>query len=143
MDKQYQHPIVLIDGVCNLCERSVRFVIARDKQSIFRFASFQSVAGRRVLDEYEYESDELSSVILVDEGQLFSRSRAALRIARQLDGVWPAFYYLFFWVPAFVADKVYDYIGNRRYLWFGMKDECWIPDESLRARFLEGSETIR
>lgn len=136
-------PIILFDGICNLCESSVQFVIRHDRRSRFRFAPLQSAAGRRVLGELQYEADELSSVVLVDHGDVFRKSRAALKIARQLDGAWPTFYFLFFWVPPFIADKVYDYIGNRRYRWFGMKEDCWIPDQSLQARFLDGSDEIR
>jgi predicted DCC family thiol-disulfide oxidoreductase YuxK len=143
MHDERHPPIILFDGICNLCESSVQFVIRHDRRSQFRFASLQSVSGRRILDELESESDELSSIVLVDEGVLFRKSRAALRIVRKLDGAWPALYFLFFWVPPFVADMVYDYIGNRRYQWFGMKEECWIPDESLRARFIDGSKLIR
>lgn len=143
MDNEHPLPIVLFDGICNLCESSVQFVIRHDRQSRFRFASLQSEAGRRILDEFQYEAKELSSIILIDNGELSRKSRAALNIARQLDGAWPTFYFLFFWVPPFIADKVYDYIGNHRYRWFGMKEDCWIPDESLRARFLDGSDETR
>ncbi|MCH8250479.1 MAG: DUF393 domain-containing protein [Proteobacteria bacterium] len=143
MDNEHPLPIVLFDGICNLCESSVQFVIRHDRQSRFRFASLQSEAGRRILDEFQYEANELSSIILIDNGELSRKSRAALNIARQLDGAWPTFYFLFFWVPPFIADKVYDYVGNRRYRWFGMKEDCWVPDESLRARFLDGSDETR
>lgn len=143
MDNEHPLPIVLFDGICNLCESSVQFVIRHDRQSRFRFASLQSEAGRRILDEFQYEANELSSIILIDNGELSRKSRAALNIARQLDGAWPTFYFLFFWIPPFIADKVYDYVGNRRYRWFGMKEDCWVPDESLRARFLDGSDETR
>jgi len=143
MDNEHSLPIVLFDGICNLCESSVQFVIRHDRRSRFRFASLQSEAGRRILDEFQYEANELSSIILIDNGELSRKSRAALNIARQLDGAWPTFYFLFFWVPPFIADKVYDYVGNHRYSWFGMKEDCCVPDESLRARFLDGSDETR
>jgi predicted DCC family thiol-disulfide oxidoreductase YuxK len=132
-----QQPIILFDGVCNLCERSVQFVIRNDRDARFRFASLQSPAAQRILAEFQYVEDELSSVLLIDNGQLYRKSRAALRIARQLDGAWPVLYYLFFWIPSFVSDVVYDFIGNRRYRWFGKKDECWLPHDDLRKRFLD------
>lgn len=131
------NPLILFDGVCNLCERSVRFVIRRDRKRQFRFASLQSDIGQELLRLYDYDYDALSSMLLIEDGKLHRRSRAALRIARRMDGAWPLFYYLFFWVPTFIADPVYDFIGARRYRWFGRKEECWIPDDDLRSRFLD------
>ena len=130
-------PVILFDGVCNLCEKSVRFVIRRDREARFKFASIQSDFGQRQLQEMGYQHDSLSSMLLIQDGLLFRKSKAALRIARQLDGAWPLFYYLFFWVPPLIADPVYDFVGSRRYRWFGMKDECWIPDTDLSDRFLD------
>lgn len=128
--------IVLFDGVCNLCQSSVQFVIRHDRQSHFRFAALQSDTGQQLLDDLGHSADELSSMILVSDGRVFQKSRAALRIARQLDAGWPILYYLFFWIPTFISDWVYDFIGDRRYHWFGKKDECWLPDDNLRMRFL-------
>jgi predicted DCC family thiol-disulfide oxidoreductase YuxK len=76
-------------------------------------------------------------VLLVENDEIFRKSRAALRIARQLDGALPVVYYLFFWVPSFIADAAYDYIGRHRYRWFGRKDECWVPETDLRGRFID------
>lgn len=136
MNTPIEHPLVLFDGVCNLCEGTVRFIIRRDRAARFRFASLQSDAARERMSAYDYAEDELSSVLLIAEGRLYLKSRAALQIVRRLDGAWPLLYYLFFWVPRFVADPVYDFIGNRRYRWFGKKDECWIPTEDLQRRFI-------
>lgn len=138
MESGPRHPLILFDGICNLCESSVQFVIRHDKSARYRFASLQSDAAQRVLNEYAYDDEELGSVLLVADGRVYQKSRAALRIAKHLDGGWPIFYYLFFWIPPGLADIVYDFIGNRRYQWFGKKDECWVPDEHLRKRFLEG-----
>ena len=132
-----RHPLILFDGICNLCERSVQFVIKHDKSAQYRFATLQSDAGQRVLKEYEYEDEELSSILLVADGRVSRKSRAALRIAKQLDGGWPILFYLFFWIPPGLSNVVYDFIGNRRYKWFGKKNECWLPDDHLRKRFLE------
>ncbi len=115
----------------------MRFVIKRDRRAIFRFATLQSNIANQTLSSYDYSHDSLSSVLLIADGHLYRKSRAGLQIARRLDGLWPAFYYLFVWVPAFIADPIYDFIGNRRYKWFGKKDECWIPTDELRSRFLE------
>ena len=130
-------PLILFDGVCNLCERSVQLVIRNDREGVFRFASLQSEAAQQILERFEYEHDGLSSVLLIADGELCRKSRAALRIARRMDGLWPLFYYAFAWVPAMIADPVYDFIGNRRYRWFGKKEACWVPDASLRSRFLD------
>ena len=131
-----RHPLILFDGVCNLCERTVQFVIKHDKSARYRFASLQSDAAQRVLKEYAFDDEELGSVLLVADGRVFKKSRAALRIAKRLDGGWPILYYLFSWIPQGLADVVYDYIGNRRYQWFGNKNECWLPDEHLHQRFI-------
>ena len=131
------NPLILFDGVCNLCQRSVQFVIRNDAEKQFRFAALQSEVAASILQEHSYNHDELSSMLLVIDGQLYRESRAALEIAKRLDWPWPLFYYLFFWVPAFIADAVYRFIGNRRYRWFGKKEECWIPDADLASRFID------
>ncbi|MGI9235978.1 MAG: thiol-disulfide oxidoreductase DCC family protein [Woeseiaceae bacterium] len=136
MEKEKKAPIILFDGVCNLCESSVHFVIRRDGTKNFRFAALQSAAAQEILASFDYACDHLSSVLLVSDGKLYKKSRAALQIARRLDGAWPFMYYAFIWIPPIIADPVYDFIGKRRYRWFGRKSECWIPDEELRARFL-------
>lgn len=133
-----ENPVILFDGVCNLCERSVQLVIRNDRKRLFRFASLQSAYAERLLGQYDYRHDELSSVLLVTDGVVYRKSRAALQIARRLDRAWPLFYYLFILVPAPLADLVYDFVGNRRYRWFGRKEACWVPDEDLRSRFLDG-----
>lgn len=128
--------LVLFDGVCNLCQRSVLFIIRHDSAGHFQFCALQSRAAQKILDEYESAEDALASLLLLSNGELYIRSRAALRIARHLDGLWPAFYYLFFWVPKFVADPVYNFVGKRRYKWFGKKEACWVPAAELRQRFI-------
>ena len=133
-----EHPVILFDGVCNLCERSVQLVVRNDRKRLFRFASLQSGYAERLLRQYDYRHDELSSVLLVTDGVVYRKSRAALQIARRLDRAWPLFYYLFILVPAPLADLVYDFVGKRRYRWFGRKEACWVPDEDLRSRFLDG-----
>ena len=95
--------------------------------------------AQELLSNAGYEHDALSSVLLLTDGKVYRKSRAALQICRRLDGAWPVLYYLFAWVPATLADKVYDYIGNRRYRWFGQKDQCWIPTPDLSARFIDVS----
>lgn len=129
--------LVLFDGVCNLCERSVLFIIRHDKREHFQFCSLQSRAAKSILDDQEYSDDTLASVLLLSDGELYARSRAALHIARRLDGFWPLLFYVLIWVPSFVADPVYNLVGKRRYKWFGKKDACWVPDAELRKRFID------
>lgn len=141
MQADDQHPIVLFDGVCNLCEGFVQFVIRNDRNAQFRFAPLQSVPGQRLLREYQSVDELLSSVLLLSGDKIHRKSRAALHVAKRLDGAWPALYYLFFWIPPRLADWIYDLVGNRRYRWFGQKAECWIPNKELQSRFLDNSDS--
>ena len=137
MNETAEHPIVLFDGVCNLCENTVRFIIRRDRNAAFCFASLQSEAAQKLVSDHEYNSRDLSSVLLIVNNRLYDKSRAALQILKRLDGAWPVLYYLLFWVPQFIANPVYDFIGDRRYKWFGQKEECWVPSPELTKRFLD------
>lgn len=125
-------PVILFDGVCNLCTGSVRFVIARDSRRRFRFASLQSAAAERLLGE----RDNLESMVLVENGAVHRKSTAALRIARRLDGGWPLLAALLL-VPRSLRDAAYDWIGRRRYRMFGKRDACWAPQPQLADRFLD------
>jgi predicted DCC family thiol-disulfide oxidoreductase YuxK len=137
MESHSENSIVLFDGVCNLCEMTVQFIIRRDRAGHFRFASLQSPVAQRLLEHAGYPYDALSSVLLLSHGKLYRKSRAALQICKRLDGLWPAVYYAFAWVPAIIADVVYDYVGKRRYRWFGQKHACWLPSPELTSRFLD------
>jgi predicted DCC family thiol-disulfide oxidoreductase YuxK len=125
-------PIILFDGVCNLCTASVRFVIARDSRRRFRFASLQSAAAERLLGE----RDQLESMVLVADGKSYRKSTAALLIAKRLDGAWPLLA-AFLVIPRPLRDAVYDFIGRRRYRMFGKRDVCWVPRPDLAERFLD------
>jgi predicted DCC family thiol-disulfide oxidoreductase YuxK len=128
-------PIILFDGVCNLCNQSVQFVIRHDAKGRFRFAALQSSFGQSQLEKYQFNKEELLSVVLVVNNRVYDRSRAALEIARRLDGPWPLFY-IFVIVPPFIRNFVYNRIARNRYKWFGKKDECMIPTPELRTRFI-------
>ena len=132
-----ENPIILFDGICNLCANSVRFVARRDHTKQFRFAPLQSDAATRLLEQHKYVQEKLSSVLLIADDRLYEKSAAAMQIAKRLDAPWPVFYYLFFWIPPILADPIYDFIGNRRYKWFGTKESCWVPTKDLSDRFLE------
>jgi predicted DCC family thiol-disulfide oxidoreductase YuxK len=129
------NPVILFDGVCNLCNQSVQFVIRHDPRSNFRFAALQSDFGQSVLREHHLHDEELLSVVLLTGTRVYERSRAALEIARRLNGLWPLMY-VFVIVPPFIRDLVYDWIARNRYRWFGRRDECMIPTPELRARFI-------
>jgi predicted DCC family thiol-disulfide oxidoreductase YuxK len=130
-----EHPVLLFDGVCNLCNSSVQFIIERDPNARFRFASLQSEEGQALLSRFENRPADLSSVVLVQDDLLYARSEAALRVARQLGGGW-SLLYAFIVVPRPIRDAVYDWIARNRYRWFGKKDACMIPSPDLKSRFL-------
>lgn len=128
--------VILFDGVCNLCNGLVQFVIARDPAQHFRFASLQSEAARRCLADAGMTRDAPDSIILLDDGRLFTRSTAALRIARRLRFPWPCAFALVI-VPRPVRDWVYDVVARNRYRWFGRRDACLVPTPALaEERFL-------
>jgi predicted DCC family thiol-disulfide oxidoreductase YuxK len=130
-----QHPTILFDGVCNLCNGSVQFILRRDPQARFRFASLQSEAGQRLVTEQGLDPEILSSVILIEDGQVYRESTAALRIARHMAGAWKLLR-VFVLVPRPIRDAVYRLIARNRYRWFGKSETCWLPTSELRARFL-------
>lgn len=129
-------PIVFFDGVCNLCNQSVLFIIQRDPEAHFRFATLQSAMGQRILTTYGHATTAQDSVLLFQHSKLYDRSRAALEICRALSGLWPLLY-VFIIVPPFLRNGVYDWIARNRYRWFGKKEECMIPTPELRSRFIE------
>jgi predicted DCC family thiol-disulfide oxidoreductase YuxK len=133
-------PIILFDGVCNLCNASVQFVIERDPTAIFRFAALQSDFGQSILAKNgiytEGSSSDFDSIILVENGQVYDRSTAALRIAKRLSGG-IKFMAIFLVVPKFIRDFFYKIIARNRYRWFGKQETCWLPTKALKARFLD------
>lgn len=126
---------MLFDGVCNLCNGSVQFIVRHDPAGRFRFASLQSEAGQALLRRHGMDPGDLFSVILVEDGRVYSRSDAALRIARGLSGGWRAAGALRV-VPRPLRDLVYGWVARNRYRWFGKQEACMIPTPELRARFL-------
>jgi predicted DCC family thiol-disulfide oxidoreductase YuxK len=128
-------PIVLYDGVCGLCDRSVQLILRNDRRGRFRFAALQSQAGRALLQKFGLPPEALDSVVLVEDGRAWRKSRAALRIAKRMDAPWPLLWPLII-VPRPVADFVYGLIAKNRYRIFGKLDACMIPPPEVRARFL-------
>jgi predicted DCC family thiol-disulfide oxidoreductase YuxK len=135
VDKVIPKQTILFDGVCNLCNSSVQFVINRDPHRSFQFAALQSISGKALLQQHHLPEANLYSVILIREGTVYQRSSAALQIARGLTGWWPLLY-AFIIVPPFIRNAVYDWIASNRYRWFGEKNECMIPTPELKSRFL-------
>jgi predicted DCC family thiol-disulfide oxidoreductase YuxK len=128
--------VVLFDGVCNLCNGVVRFVIARDPDAHFQFAALTSKAAARLLDGLPNPDPRPDSVLLIDNGCVFTRSDAALRIARRLTFPWPMAYALVL-LPRGWRDAAYDAIARRRYRWFGRRETCMVPSPAVRTRFLD------
>ena len=126
--------MLLFDGVCTLCNGLVRFVIERDPAGRFQFAPLQSDAARRLLRAVPQPWPD--SLVLVEDGRLFTRSTAALRVARGLRFPWPLAY-VFVAVPRPVRDWAYDAIARNRYRWFGRREVCMVPTPELRSRFLD------
>jgi len=135
LDISNSHPILLFDGVCNLCNGFVQFVIKRDPQAKFRFAALQSEEGQQLLKHYNLPIDDIFSVILIENEKIHFRSSAALRMLRHLSGAW-SWLYGFIIVPRFIRDFVYKFIAQNRYKWFGEKEQCMIPTPELKSRFL-------
>lgn len=135
--------IILFDGVCNLCQYSVQFILKRDKNKQCYFIPLQSeLAQALIIETTGYSIDTTPSIILFESGNCYFRSTAALRIARKLSGAWPLLY-LFIVIPAFIRDGIYNWIANNRYRWWGKSESCWIPAEVWRKRFPENREELQ
>ncbi len=132
----YKHPVLLFDGVCNLCNSSVQFIINKDPQGVFQFASLQSDIGKTLLEKYNLDAGAMDSVVLIRNDKAYTRSSAALQAVRILGGAW-SLLYGFIIIPKFLRDAVYDWVARNRYKWFGKKDSCWLPTPDLKARFLD------
>lgn len=127
------HPVILFDGVCNLCNAAVTFIIDRDPEAVFRFAPLQSDIGQRLVQACGLEGED--TLVLVEGGRCTVRSTAALRIARRLRAPWPLFG-VFLAVPAPFRDAVYRFVARHRFDWFGRRDACRMPTPELKGRFL-------
>lgn len=132
---QHDKPTILFDGVCNLCNGFVQFIIIRDKKRYFRFASLQSdYVSSLNLDDENLISD-MNTVILLEDGQIYTKSAAVLRIVRQLRFPYPLAY-IFVVIPRPVRDILYSWISRNRYRWFGKRESCMIPTPDLVDRFV-------
>ncbi len=127
--------IVLFDGVCNFCNGTVQFVIKNDPAKRFKFAALQSETGQALLQKHGFSLSDFDTFVLVDGDRAYTKSGAALRMARGLKMPWPLLYG-FIIVPAFIRDAAYSLVARNRYKWFGKKDACMIPDPGQRDRFI-------
>lgn len=132
----HESAVILFDGVCNLCQASVQFVIRRDPQAHFAFASLQSAAGQRLLATHGLEHEALDSVVLIEGTRHWTESDAALRIARHLTGWWPLLGIVRY-LPRPWRNGVYRWVARHRYGWFGQSATCMLPTPDLRGRFLD------
>lgn len=130
-----EHPLVLFDGVCNFCNFWVNFAIKRNQKKNLRYTPIQGETAKKILPHHHLSTNELSSVILIENGKAYTQSSAALQICRHLNGGWKLFYG-FFIVPKFLRDFIYNIIARNRYKWFGRKEECMVPSNEIRDLFL-------
>lgn len=132
-------PILLFDGVCNLCDQSVQFVLDHEPEGRIQFASLQSDVGQELLTEHELDGNDIDSVVLIEQGRAYTQSDAALRVASRLNGPWK-WIALGRFVPRVLRDWAYRYVARNRYRWFGTRDACRLPTAETRSRFLDAEE---
>ncbi|MCY7329350.1 MAG: thiol-disulfide oxidoreductase DCC family protein [Saprospiraceae bacterium] len=135
MNTGINSPILLFDGVCNLCNASVQWIITHDARSTFRFAALQSETGQALLKRFGLDQVHFNSVVLVAGDRIFMHSDAPLEIARHLGGFWKLAYGLKI-IPRFLRDAVYNWIARNRYRWFGRQEACMLPRPEWKARFI-------
>ena len=128
-------PVILFDGVCNYCNSMVNFIIRQDREKKFMFAPLQSQTGQEFLRRYKLPQQDFDSFVLIDRDRAWLRSTASLQVLKKLPFYWK-WTQVFWIVPAFLRDAVYNFIARNRYKWFGKKETCMIPTPELRARFL-------
>ncbi|NNF47199.1 MAG: thiol-disulfide oxidoreductase DCC family protein [Desulfofustis sp.] len=133
--RKTDQPIIIFDGVCSLCEFSVRFIVKHDRQARFKFVSAQSEKGKNLQRMCGVDTLRDGTVILLKNDQVYVNSDAALQIAKNLDGTWRLLY-VFRFIPKQARDYFYSIISKNRYRWFGKRNECLLPDDDLKQRFL-------
>lgn len=127
--------VILFDGVCNLCNGAINFIIQRDPKDRYRFAALESDIGQELLAQHSIDPATIDSIVLIRDNKAYVKAGAALRIAGGMSGAWPILGILRV-IPNFIADAVYDFIARNRYHWFGKKESCMIPTPELKEKFL-------
>ena len=135
ISEQLEHPVILFDGVCNFCDASVNFIIDHDPKQHFKFTAQQLDAGQEILRKNGLDPAKLDTLVLAEDGKVYTRSTAALRIAKQLSGGWKLLY-VFIIIPRPIRDVFYNLFANYRYKLFGKKEACRVPTATERARFI-------
>ncbi len=130
------NPILLFDGFCNLCDKTVQFIIKEDKRNVFKFAPIQSEYAQRFLIKNKLQSESFKTVILIYKNKLYYRSSAILKILILLGGYWKIFAFVMILIPTSIRNFVYNYVAKKRYFWFGKKDQCIIPTPEQKDKFL-------
>ncbi len=128
--------VILFDGVCNLCDNTVQFIIKHDKKDIFRFVPIQSELGGEIISYLGIDTSKTDSILLYEPGYAYYyKAEAALKIAKELGGA-VSLLSIFSALPNWLTNAVYDYIARNRYRWYGKKSECMVPTPEMRAKFL-------
>ncbi len=135
MENSNKKSIILFDGICNLCNSSVQFVINHDNKQHFLFASIQSDASAKLLLQHNAKKKSLKSIVLIEDDKTYKKSTAVLKIVRKLNAPWNLFY-VFIVIPVIIRDFFYDLIAKHRYKWFGKKDECTVIIGENKNRFI-------
>ncbi len=128
-------PIIIYDGVCYLCNRSVNFILKHDRKKIFRFTPFQSAFAKKILNENTESEIIGDTIIIIHNGKFYNRADAALKITMLLGGKWKMFYPLYLF-PKFIRNGIYNIIARNRYQWFGKSDSCLMPTPEISERFI-------
>jgi predicted DCC family thiol-disulfide oxidoreductase YuxK len=137
MDLPKNKKLILFDGVCNLCNSSVQYVIKHDKKNLFMFSALQSEFGQEIIKKHKLDTNKIDSILLYSEEKgIDYKSTAALKIAYHL-GFPNSLMSIFFIVPTFIRNWVYDYIAKNRYKWYGKKESCMIPTPELKSKFID------
>ena len=127
--------VLLFDGICNLCNSSVQFIIKHDKNGKIKFSSLQSDIGKELLNSFDMSTDYIDSLIFIDKGKVHTHLGAVLRSTKYLNGLYPLLQ-VFLIIPKFLSNPIYNWIARNRYSWFGKRNECMIPTPEIQTRFL-------
>lgn len=135
MEDYKEFKIILFDGICNLCNASVNFIIDKDKKDIFKFAALQSEIGKEILDKFNLQKINYDSFLLIENDKYYLKSTATLRVLKYLPGLWKLLF-VFIIVPPFIRNYIYDFISRNRYKWFGKKETCGVPTPEILNKFI-------
>ena len=133
---QLTRPIIVFDGVCVLCNRSVHFIIMHDTQKLFRLVSMQATVGQQLLRDHGLDSDDPSSLLLIDESGAHTDTDAIIRVVCRFGGVWKLISIMRI-VPPDLRDLAYRWVAKNRYHWFGKRETCMVPTPDIAERFIQ------